>query len=196
MNKPLLIFVLVTLLLGGCDKSSDTPAANVSADGASDEAVSAPASTASADDAAPVATNDSGIAPAVDDDTAINASIDRLLGNHASYQAVIEAYQRAVTRGDKAAVAALVDYPIRVDIDGNKTAIRDPMAFVRDYDRIITRAIARTIEEQRYSELMVNSKGVMFGNGQTWINGVCKEGSADCSEFEVKVVAIQAGASD
>jgi hypothetical protein len=33
----------------------------------------------------------------------------------------------------------------------------------------------------------------MLGSGETWINGVCKEGSADCSEFEVKVVTIRPG---
>ena len=196
MNKSLRIFLLATLLLGGCDKPSDTPVAGASAGGTGDETVSAPLPTAPAVDTAPVEADGTAIAPAIDDDTVVNASIDRLLGDHAKYQAVIQAYQQAVTRSDKAAVAALVEYPIKVDLGGSKVVIRDSAAFVRDYDKIVTRAIARTIEAQRYSELMVNSKGVMFGNGQTWINGVCKQGSADCSEFEVKVVAIQAGASD
>lgn len=145
--------------------------------------------------AVPAATTDSPSAPVADDDTAINASIDRVLGDHARYQAVIEAYQQAVSRGDRTAVAALVDYPIKVEVGGIRTTIRDPAAFVRDYDRIITPAIARAIEAQKYSELMVNSKGVMFGDGETWINGICAAESADCSEFEVKVIAIQAGAS-
>jgi hypothetical protein len=145
-------------------------------------------------DAAPAATNGSVVAPPAADDTAVNASIDRVLGDHARYQAVIKAYQKAVGDGDKAAVAALVDYPIKVDIDGSKTTVGDAAAFVRDYDKIITPAIAGAIEAQKYSELMVNGQGVMFGSGETWINGVCKKGSADCSEFEVKVVAIQAGA--
>lgn len=185
MNRTLLVPLLAMLLLGGCGK----PAASVPASGAGDQAISAPAPV-------PTAADDSGIAPVLEDDTAVNASIDRLLGDHAKYQAVIEAYQQAVTRGDKAAVAALVDYPIQVDIDGSKTAIRDASAFVQDYDRIITPAIARTIEAQKYSELMVNSQGVMFGKGETWINGVCSKGRADCGEFEVKVVTIQAGASN
>ena len=195
MNRTLLALLLAMLLLGGCGKPADTPVASVPVSGAGDPAVSASESVPTAADSAPAATNDSGAAPTLDDDMAINASIDRVLGDHARYQAVIKAYQKAVGDGDKAAVAALVNYPIKVDIDGSKTAIRDPTAFVRDYDKIITPAIARTIEAQKYSELMVNGKGVMFGNGETWINGICKEGSADCSEFEVKVVAIQAGAS-
>lgn len=196
MNRTLFALLSAMLLLGACGKPADTPVAGVPADAADDQAVSAPESVPIAANPAPAATNGSIVAPAPDDDTVVNASIDRVLGDHARYQAVIQAYQKAVADGDKAAVAALVDYPIKVDIDGSKTTIGDPAAFVRDYDRILTPAIAGAIEAQKYSELMVSGQGVMFGDGETWINGICKQGSADCSEFDVKVVAIQAGASN
>ncbi len=198
MNRTFLALPLAIFLLGGCGKPADppddTPAAGVPASGAGNEAAAAPAPTGA--EPAPAVGNTAGLAPTAVDDTAVNASIDKLLGDHARYQAVIEAYRKAVGDGDKAAVAALVGYPIKVDLGGGKATIRDPAAFVRDYDRIVTPAIARAIAAQKYSELMVSGKGVMFGDGETWINGVCKEGSADCSEYEVKVVAIQAGASD
>lgn len=196
MNKSPLTFLLATLLLGGCYKPVDAPAASLPAGEAGNETVSAPGSVPTAATDAPAATNDSGVAPAPDDHTAVNASIDRVLGDHARYQAVIEAYQKGVRDGDRVAVAALVNYPITVRIDGSKTAIKGPAAFVLDYDRILTPDIASTIESQRYSDLMVNSRGVMFGSGESWINGICTEGSADCSEFEVKVVTIQAGGSN
>ena len=118
-----------------------------------------------------------------------------LFGDHAKYRAVIDAYQKAVAAGDKEAVAALVDYPFSATIDGKRTPIKNAAGFVENYGKIVTPAIASAIKAQKYSELMVNGKGVMFGSGETWINGICKKGSADCSEFEVKVVAIQAGAS-
>ena len=94
------------------------------------------------------------------------------------------------------AVAALVDYPFEATLDGRKTAIKDRADFVRNYDQIITPAIAGVVKAQKYSELMVNGQGVMFGSGETWINGVCKQGSANCSEFEVKVVTIQPAATN
>jgi hypothetical protein len=202
MNRILSGLLLAMLLSGGCARPTDTPAASRPesrpASGAGDSTTaaqaSAPATTAT--DRAPAATAASGDAPAKEESAAIDASIDSVLGDHTRYRAVIEAYRQAIIDGDKPAVAALVKYPLRVDIGGRKTTISDASAFVRDYDKIITADIARTIEAQKYSELMVNGQGVMFGSGETWINGVCKEGSADCSEFEVKVVAIQAGASD
>lgn len=200
MNGFLLILCLATLLLGGCGKPADRPgdaqAVETTADRASEVKVSSPPTPAPAADAATTAASGTDVAPAPDDGSAVNASIDKLLGDHARYQEVILAYRQAVAHGDKAAVAALVEYPIKVEMDGSKTTIEDSQAFVRDYDKIVTPAIARAIEGQKYSELMVNSKGVMFGSGQTWINGVCKQGSADCNELEVRVVAIQPGVPD
>lgn len=193
MNRTPFGLLLTMLLLGGCGKPADAPAASMPASGAGDQAVSMPESVPIAADPAPAATNDSSVALDIDDHTAVNASIDKLLGDHVRYEAVIEAYQKAVTDGDKAAVAALVAYPLKVDFRGSKVMIRDPAAFVRDYDRIVTPGIARAVERQKYSQLMVSSRGVAFGIGETWINGICKEGSANCSEFVVKVVTIQPG---
>lgn len=134
--------------------------------------------------------------PVADDRATINASIDSLLGDHDKYEAVIDAYQKAVTDGDQAAVAALVDYPFETTIGGERVVIGDRAGFLTHYEGIITPAIAGVVKAQKYSELMVNGKGVMFGRGETWINGVCKPGSADCSEFEARVVAIQPGPTD
>lgn len=188
MNKLLLATALASLLLGACNKPADTPAAEAPAPAADATIASAPAAATTADTAvdAPAA------AP---DDSAVDAAIDKILGDHSKYRAVINAYQKAVAEGDKEGVAALVDYPLAVTIDGKQTSIKDAADFVRNYDKIVTPAIAGVIKAQKYSELMVNGKGVMFGSGETWINGICKKGSADCSEFEVKVVTIQPGVS-
>lgn len=49
--------------------------------------------------------------------------------------------------------------------------------------------MAAAIGRQRYGSLFVNYQGVMFGNGEVWINGICRE--ASCKRFDVKVVALQ-----
>lgn len=124
-----------------------------------------------------------------DTDAATNASIDALLGDHEPYQAAITSLQNAVAAGDAAAVAAMIDYPITVEIDGKKTAIVDEKSFVARYDALMTPAIANAITKTRYSDLMVNAKGIMFGNGEAWINGICND--AACAAFDVKLVALQ-----
>ena len=185
MKTSLFAAALTAFLLAACNPSADTksPGAIPPSD-----TVTAPApDVISPADVAAVPP------PIAADNTAVNAAIDRLLGDHAKYQSVIEAYQEAVTDGDKAAVAALVNYPLAVTIDGKQASIPDAMAFVGHYDQIITPAIANVIKAQQYPVLTVSGKGVMFGSGETWINGICKPGSADCSEFDVKVIAIQPG---
>jgi len=129
-------------------------------------------------------------APAADDDpAAVNQSIDDLLGDHERYQEVIRQFQKAVADKDAATVASLVNYPFTATIDGKRVKIADSDAFVQQYEKIVTPAIADAITQQKYSELMVNYKGVMFGSGEAWINGICKDKA--CQKFDVRVVAIQ-----
>ena len=192
MNKPFVNAALAAFLLSACSKPADTPAPETTAAAPAADTASAPTATADTPVAAPV---DTGVAAPATDDKAVDAAIDTMLGDHAKYRAVIDAYQKAVADGDKQAVAALVDYPLAASIGGKRTSIKDASGFVQHYDEIVTPAIATVIKGQKYSELMVNSQGVMFGSGETWINGICKKGSADCSEFEVKVVTIQPGGS-
>jgi len=179
MNKFLLGTALATLLLSACNKSADTPAPE------------APAPAA----AAAAASQDTMPDESRPDDSAVDAAIDKILGDHSKYKAVINSYQKAVTEGDKEGVAALIDYPLAATIHGKPASIKDAADFVRNYDKIITPAIAGVIKAQKYSDLMVSGKGVMLGSGETWINGICKPGSADCSEFEARVVRIQPSGS-
>ena len=194
MNKLLLGTALAAILLGACDKRADAPALEAST---SEEPAPEAAAPSAGDTAAPMAPvpEASVASAAAAADKAIDDAIDTLLGDHVRYRSVINAYQKGVAEHDKDAVAALIDYPFSATIDGKRTSIQNAADFVRNYDKIVTPAIASVIEAQKYSELMVNGKGVMFGSGETWINGICKKGSADCSEFEVKVVAIQPGGS-
>jgi hypothetical protein len=128
--------------------------------------------------------------PTADDDpTAVNQSIDDLLGDHEHYQTVIHQFQQAVADKDAATVASLVNYPFTATIDGKRVKIANGDAFVQQYEKIVTPAIAKAITQQKYSELMVNYKGVMFGSGEAWINGICKDKA--CQKFDVRVVAIQ-----
>lgn len=193
MNKMLSAAVAV-LLLSACDKPAPAPTEPAVSQTPAEPTTPAPTA---AETAAPATTSEASgatAAPAADaaGDQAINDSIDNVLGDHTQYQAAIAQLQRAVAAKDAAAVAALVDYPFTATIDGKKTAIKNADAFVAQYDKIVTPAIADAIVKQKYAELMVSGKGVMFGSGEVWLNGVCKDKA--CKASDVKVVTIQPGA--
>lgn len=124
-----------------------------------------------------------------DADGSTNAVIDRTLGNHAIYQVVIRHFQSAVAAGDSAGVSKLVEYPIRVGIAGKSIVINDEKTFIDRYEQFMTPEIMSAIVNTRYRDLFVNYQGVMFGKGQAWINGICKD--KQCKELAVKVVVIQ-----
>lgn len=126
-----------------------------------------------------------------DGEAAVDASIDQVLGDHARYRAVFDRLQQAVADHDAAAFAALVSFPIEVNLGRARVPIAEPAQFVASYDRIITPAVAAVITGQQYAGLMVSGQGVMFGDGQVWLNGVCKDTA--CKDAEVKVVTIQDG---
>jgi hypothetical protein len=129
------------------------------------------------------------VAAASPQDGAVNQRIDQVLGDYVAYQRVILTVQKAVAAHDAAAVAALVSYPITVTIAGHRRVIRNPAQFIARYDRIVTPAIAGAVSAEKYGDLFVRDQGVMFGNGEMWITGVCADQS--CASRRVRIVTIQ-----
>ena len=68
----------------------------------------------------------------------MDARLDTLFGEHASYRGFFDKLKQAVAAGDKAAVAAMADYPFRTRLDGKAATLRDAEHFIADYDRLIT----------------------------------------------------------
>ncbi|MEO9214350.1 MAG: hypothetical protein ABI227_01670 [Rhodanobacter sp.] len=121
----------------------------------------------------------------------VNQSIAGLLGDPAAYRRVFDALQQAVARQDGAAVAALVNYPITLTVEGNPVVVRDSAKFAALYGKFMTPAMAKAITQTRFAGVMVNSQGVMLGDGQAWLSGVCRD--SRCAHSEVKVTALQPG---
>jgi hypothetical protein len=193
---------LTLLLLAACDAPApSTPSAQALATETVETATAettpaaAPTEPAEADPAPPDPPDGGTVAgePAadVDDGAAVDRAIDEALGDHRQYRAVIEGFQQAVAAHDADAAAELVDYPISVTIDGGDVTLDDANAFARRYDEFMTPAITTAITSQKYEELFVNYKGVMFGDGQVWVSGICSDTA--CDESDVRVVAIQSG---
>lgn len=129
-----------------------------------------------------------GLAHAASEDD-VNGAIDFNLGNHALFETSIKAFQQAVVSRNKADVAAFVRYPIVVRINGHKRTISSSAAFLKAYDQIMTPDIVAAVKGQKYEDLFVNYQGVMFGDGEVWINGICLD--RQCKHTVPKVVTIQ-----
>ncbi|MCV3739417.1 hypothetical protein OCK02_25025 [Rhizobium sp. TRM96647] len=129
--------------------------------------------------------------PANADEKDTNKQIDELLGDHTKYKVVIIELQRAVAAHDAAGVAKLISYPIGVKVKGKETVIKSAKAFEEHYEGILTPAITKAFVNQKYGDLFVNYQGIMFGDGQVWVSGICHDNA--CKSFEAKVTTIQEG---
>jgi hypothetical protein len=119
----------------------------------------------------------------------VNARIESVLGHAQLYETSIRAFQHAVATDSREDVAAFIRYPIKVTIDGQTKVIRSPDAFVAQYDRIMTPEIVNAIRSQAYGDLFVNDQGVMFGDGQVWMDAICI--GSKCRQSVVQVVTLQ-----
>jgi hypothetical protein len=119
----------------------------------------------------------------------VNGRIEMVLGDHTKFEAAFAAVQAAVADEDADALAALVSYPITIRSGPEELTIDDVEAFAQHYEEIMTEEIVTAITDQTYESLFVNSDGVMFGNGQVWLSGVCTDDA--CSDFDVRIIAIQ-----
>jgi hypothetical protein len=119
----------------------------------------------------------------------VNARIESVLGHAKLYETSIKAFQHAVATGSKEDVAAFIRYPIKVVIDGQTKVIRSPDAFVKQYDQIMTPDIVDAVKNQAYGDLFVNDQGVMFGDGQVWMDAICI--GSKCLQSVIQVVTLQ-----
>jgi hypothetical protein len=102
----------------------------------------------------------------------VDASLDGLYGDHKPYRQFFTHFQKAVADNDKAAVAAMIDYPFQARIKGKATKLRDAAHFVADYDLIVTAKVRHAVANQSYANLFANWQGVMIGDGEVWFSGV------------------------
>lgn len=193
--RALILTAATVALLAACKPTPSENAAPAAATPAAAPALAGPGAVAPApaNDAAATPAAVTGAAAVADDAgrAQVNQSIEEVLGDPMVYEPAILAFQKAVAAHDAAAVAQMADYPFKAHIAGKPTTIKDAAAFIAAYDRIVTPAIAKVVSEQKYAELAVSGKGVMFGNGEAWINGICQDN--ECKRVDVRVIALQPG---
>ncbi|CAH0339634.1 hypothetical protein [Rhizobium sp. CECT 9324] len=130
------------------------------------------------------------LTPALADETEVDQQIENLLGNAEVFKATIADLQGRIANEDSIAVSAFIDYPITVTINGKRKTLRQAEDLEPLYYDIFIPEITDVIVNQDYGSLFVNGDGVMFGNGEVWMNAVCLDDA--CNETEARIITIQA----
>jgi hypothetical protein len=120
----------------------------------------------------------------------MDQSIAANVGDPAKFRETMTLLQQALQKHDAPAVAALVSYPIDINPHTKQVLhIRTPAAFIAQYDNIVTPHIADVVSKQKYEDLFVNYQGAMFGSGEVWISGICKDNA--CQQVDIRIKTIQ-----
>ena len=81
--------------------------------------------------------------------------------------------QSAVAVGDRAAVVAMLDYPLRVYAPGRRlTTYYAAAALKANYAQVFTPEVVAAIATATPDNLFVRDQGVMVGNGEVWMREV------------------------
>ena len=126
-------------------------------------------------------------------DEDVRGLITMQFGDAEPFVEAIDAIQTAVAEDDAETFASWISYPFRVTVDGEAYVFDGPEGVVEHYESMMTDEIRTAIVDQEFKNLFVNAEGVMFGDGQLWLSGICE--TEACETFAVKIIAVQSAAN-
>ena len=118
----------------------------------------------------------------------VNAQIDTVLGPHEIYQTAIETIQKALAEGNIDAVAGYIPFGEAIKVNGEDVVIADEADLNDQFETLFNDKVIHAVTEQDYGSLFVNQDGIMFGNGELWLTGVCLDDS--CADVFINISAI------
>jgi hypothetical protein len=118
----------------------------------------------------------------------VNAQIDTVLGPHEVYQTAIETIQKALTEGNIDAVAGYIPFGEPMKVNGEDVIIADEADLNDQFETLFNDKVINAVTGQNYGSLFVNQDGIMFGDGELWLTGVCLDDT--CAEIFVNISAI------
>ncbi|MHA6688883.1 hypothetical protein [Devosia sp. A449] len=119
---------------------------------------------------------------------AILAQIESLHGDSTAFGEAFSTLQDAFLFDNPAALADLVFYPLDVEANGELYEITEPQELIDNFDTLLTPDTISALSSQDFSDLIVTSDGVGFGNGALWMTLVCLDVS--CADTQWGIIRI------
>jgi hypothetical protein len=105
--------------------------------------------------------------PVLADNPYANAGIS----NPAHVTQFVARLKQVVAADDRAAVAAMVNYPLTVNSSGGRSmTYRNAAALSASYERVFTPEVKAAVAAATADDLFSRDQGVMIGNGEIWMN--------------------------
>lgn len=118
----------------------------------------------------------------------VNAQIESLLGSHEIFGTAIQAIQEALVNHEVEGIAGYIPFGEPIKVNGADVVIADEADLAVRFDELFNEKVVNAVTEQQYENLFVNQDGIMFGDGELWIGGICIDEA--CDDFFVNIIAI------
>ena len=122
---------------------------------------------------------------------AVLAQIESLHGESVAFGEAFGTLQDAFLFGNPAALADLAFYPLEVEANGELYEIVEAQDLIDNFDSLLTQDTITALSSQDFSDLIVTSDGVGFGNGALWMTLVCLDDS--CADTQWGIIRINNG---
>lgn len=118
----------------------------------------------------------------------VNQQIENVLGPHEIYQTAIESIQKALADGSVDGIAGYIPFGEPIKVNGEDVVIADEADLAARFDELFNDKVVSAVTGQDYGSLFVNQDGIMFGDGELWLAGVCLDDT--CADVFVNITAI------
>ena len=108
--------------------------------------------------------------------------------DRAEIEAFAERVRDACLKGDWAALAPLIDYPITIAPGQEIATPQDFAAYM--FDKAFTDEDLAAMEEEDCRDLFVNGEGICLGSGQVWLIDVNFDGVEQVGEPLLRIIAL------
>lgn len=85
-----------------------------------------------------------------------------------AFEAKVQNFYSAVLKGDKAAAADFVDFPLQVNANGKSTKVVSAAELSAQWDQIFTPACLDAFRNAMPHDMFVRNRQAMLGNGVAW----------------------------
>jgi hypothetical protein len=117
----------------------------------------------------------------------VDTRIDTVLKDHVPYEAAYVDIRAALASNNPDALAEYMQFGTPFLLNGKHVTLKDAAEFKTRIGEFFNDKVKKAVEAQTYEALFVNADGVMFGVGQLWLDGICRDEA--CTAFDVKISA-------
>lgn len=115
-----------------------------------------------------------------------------LYGEYKPYKVFFFNLKEKTKNNDAIGLSKLMKYPLLVTDGDISGYILDEKEFIKKYRNIFIPKVKNFILEKEYSNWYGNWRGLIYGNGNIWVNGTCANITSqnECIGLSIKVETI------